>query len=286
MSNVSDFVTGFFTKKGKPNGPLTPVLFAGKRVGYGPFQLQIRLAAGARYELLASTDLRNWVTLAESKAVAETTEFVDGEASKLSYRFYRVTSESVGSQNIMGYATIALPPGFSLIANPLKAADNSVAALLPNMPEGTSFDKFDTRLFKLTKNSVVDGRWVNPGETLVPGEGGIISNPTSDTKAVNFVGDVMQENLFYPIPAGFSIRSSLLPQAGRLDVDLQFPFSDGDAVHLFDRDKQEYRIYTFGDKNWAANPPVVGIGEAFWISKNSPGNWTRDFTVSAAAAPG
>jgi hypothetical protein len=280
MSNVSEFVTGFFTKKSKAVGPATPVLGPGTRVPYGPFQFPIRINPGVKYELLVSTDLTHWATLAANKATADTFDYVDSDASKFSYRFYRLITETIGSENILGYTTISLPPGFTMISNPFKARDSSVATLLPGMPDGTTFDKFDTRLFKLTKNSVVGNRWVNPAETLVPGEGGIIFNPKSETKIVTFVGDVMHGSLFYPIPAGFSIRSSLLPQAGRLDSDLGFPFSEGDAVHLFDRDRQEYKIYTFGDSSWAANPPLVGVGESFWISKNSPGNWSRDFTVS------
>ncbi|MHB8519418.1 MAG: hypothetical protein ACYDH9_01550 [Limisphaerales bacterium] len=286
MSNVSDFVTGFFTKKSKSTAQSNPVLGAGLRVPYGPFQFQIRIAVGAQYEIQASTDLAHWVTLATNTAVSDTVDYVDSDAPKCGHRFYRVTGEAIHSENILGYVTMTLPPGFAMVANPVKAPDNSVGALLPKMPDGTRFDKFDTGLFKLTKNSVLGGKWTNPGETLVPGEGGIIFNPTREGIVVTFVGEVMHGNLFYPIPAGFSIRSSLLPQAGRLDTDLEFPFSDGDAIHLFDRDKQEYRIYTLGDKSWAANPPIVGVGESFWISKNSPGNWTREFAVGTGPVAG
>jgi hypothetical protein len=233
----------------------------------------------------ASTDLVDWATLSVGSAATGVIDYVDTNAPSFTHRFYRLAGQSAAARNILGYATVRLPPGFAVIANPLMAADNSVGALFPNMPDGTAFDKFATRLFKLTKNMVAGGQWANPTDTLVPGEGGILFNPTQETRIVTFVGDVMQGNLTLPIPAGFSLRSSVLPQAGRLDTDLRFPFSAGDAVHLFNRDRQEYAIHTFGEATWEANPPIVGVGEAFWSSKNSPGNWIREIIDRALAPP-
>ncbi|MBU6402980.1 MAG: hypothetical protein KGS61_21880, partial [Verrucomicrobia bacterium] len=57
---------------------------------YGPFQFPLRLATGTKYELLTSTDLRNWVTLHSGTAAAESVDYVDSDAPKFSYRFYRV----------------------------------------------------------------------------------------------------------------------------------------------------------------------------------------------------
>jgi len=184
------------------------------------------------------------------------------------------------SANAVGYATINVPPGYSMIANPLQARPNTVSAILPGMPDGTALNKFDTRLFKLTENTVKGGRWINANETLSPGEGAIFFNPTADFKHINFVGEVMQGNLLLPIAAGFSVRSSQLPKPGRLHADLGFPISDGDVVHLFDRDRQKYVIYEYEPKKWESNPPVVGVGESFWIGKTKPGNWVQKLVIN------
>jgi len=204
-----------------------------------------------------ASDLERWHTIAEDVARGPGIEYVDSEASKYSHRFYRVVANEVHSANIIGYASTTLPPGFSMIANPFDAANNTIAELIKGWPDGTTFNKFDTRLFRLSDNAVKHGKWTNPGEKLLPSEGGIFFNPTSDYKSLNFVGDVMQGNLSVPIPAGFSVRSPLSPQAGQLDEDLGFPIGEGDVIHLFDRDRQKYVLYPFQGGKWTAGSHIV-----------------------------
>src|SRR2546425_8220993 len=36
--------------------------------------------------------------------------------------------------------------------------------------------------------------------------------------------------------------------------------------------------------SWASNPPIVGVGEAFWVAKQSPKNWTGGFSVAGGWA--
>jgi len=79
---------------------------------------------------------------------------------------------------------------------------------------------------------------------------------------------------------GFSMRSSPVPQPGRLHLDLGFPISDGDVIHLFDRDQQKYVLYPFSAAAWASNPPILGVGESFWVAKESAKNWIRSFSVT------
>jgi hypothetical protein len=90
----------------------------------------------------------------------------------------------------------------------------------------------------------------------------------------------MQGNLLMPIAAGFSIRSSQIPKPGRLHSDLGFPVGEGDVVHLFDRNQQKYVIHEYDPYEWESDPPVVGVGESFWIGKTTPANWIQNFSVS------
>ena len=233
---------------------------------------------GTSYVILASRDLRNWTQISEDIAGANPIEYVDSEAFKLSCRFYRVMAGEVQSQNVLGYVSFTLPPGFSMIANPLDGPGNRVGESFAGWPEGTSLSKYDTRLFTLAENSVKNGKWTNPSEKLMPGEGAIFFNPTQDYKSHSFVGDVVQGNLSIPIPPGFSIRSSALPYPGSLD-ELHFPTADGDVIHLFDRDQQKYVLHPYEAGKWTAGPPVVGLGESFWVAKAKPGNWMRNLVV-------
>jgi hypothetical protein len=272
------FLGGLFGRKAKAV-TAAPRLGSATRFPYGPFQFKFQLPKGVSYEVYASPNLLAWQPISEGKSTGEPLDYVDSDASKFNVRFYRVLAETLFSENVIGYASNSVPPGYSLIANPLQAPDNAVSALLPGMPDGTALNKFDTNLFKLTDNAVVNGKWIHPEQTLSPGEGAIFFNPTSDFKNVNFTGEVQQGELLMPIAGGFSLRSSQIPKPGRLHADLGFPISEGDVVHLFDSDHQKYVIYEYDPKKWESNPPLIGVGESFWIGKTTPGNWVQNLVV-------
>jgi hypothetical protein len=71
----------------------------------------------------------------------------------------------------------------------------------------------------------------------------------------------------------------MVPQSGRLHLDLGFPIAADDVIHLFDRDTQKYVIMEYDEARWNDNPPVVGIGESFWVGKNVAGNWIQEFHI-------
>jgi len=278
LNSVGESISGLFSK-GRDHAATPPRLVSPVRFPYGPFQFKFQVAKGIEYDIQASTNLEAWQSISTGRSSGETVDYVDSDASKFSYRFYRVIAGKLRSPNSIGYASINAAPGYSMIANPLQAPSNAVSAILPNLPDGTTLNKFDNSLFKLTENSVTGGRWSNPAETLSPGEGAIFFNSSSDIRNINLVGDVMQGKLLLPIAAGFSIRSSQIPRPGRLHSELGFPVGDGDVVHVFDRDQQKYVIYEYDAKKWDSNPPVVGVGESFWIGKTTPGNWIQNFAL-------
>jgi len=278
LGSVGQSISGLFGRKSKPVVTAPPSLGSAARFPYGPFLFKFQIGKGTPYEIQASSNLQAWGPITSETSAGELVEYVDSDASKFSLRFYRVLSETVYS-NVIGYASINVPPGYSLIANPLHAPSNAVSAILPDMPDDTALNKFDTHLFKLTENAVKNDKWINPDETLSPGEGAIFFNPTSDFKNINFVGEVLQGELLRPIASGFSIHSSQIPKPGRLHADLGFPIQEGDVVHLFDRDHQKYVIYEYDRKKWDSNPPILGVGESFWIGKTTPGNWVQTLVI-------
>jgi hypothetical protein len=283
LPNVGGFLTSFITRRQTQDLSGPPLLLNPKRVPFGAFVFNIQTRQGSTYEIETSRDLKTWSILATDASQSDLIEFVDSDAPKSSYRFYRVRVGSFYSTNVIGFAVLTLPPGYSLISNPFKTPNNTVSSLFAGMPEWSAFCKFEMKLFKLSNNVVKDGVWSNPRETLSPGEGALICNPTDEFKTIHFVGDVLQGNLLNPVPSGFSIRSSLIPRSGRLDLDLGLPFSEGDVVHLFDRDKQSYVEHRFPSKSWDIDPPLVGVGEAFWVGKSSPVNWVQGLTPKVSA---
>src|SRR5689334_21732254 len=120
LEQIKGTVSAYTGKKDEPAPP--PTLGRAERFPYGPFRFEVQIARRANYEIQASADLHNWLPIAKGAAQGPTVEHVDSDASKFSYRFYRVLADAVLSTNVIGYATTTLSPGFSLIANPLSAA--------------------------------------------------------------------------------------------------------------------------------------------------------------------
>lgn len=184
-------------------------------------------------------------------------------------------SAQVYSVNVVGYINVAVPPGFSMIANQLDSGDNSVANLLPAPPEGTTIYKFVGGNYVI--NAFEFGEWSIPTMTLNPGEGAFISNTSGAAFNALFVGEVKQGELTTSLIEGFQIVSSQVPQSGALDTELGFPVAEGDVVYRFNNATGTYSIsaYEFGE--WSA--PVPAVGESFFVDKAAAVAWTRNFTV-------
>jgi hypothetical protein len=187
-------------------------------------------------------------------------------------------AQSVFSVNAVGYVNVDVPQGFSIIANPLDAGagNNTVSKLLASVPDGTSVYKFVNGAYSV--NTLDLGEWTLPNDTLAPGEGAFIRSPSA-TK-VTFVGEVMQGSLSNPIPAGFSIKSSQVPQAGKIDTDLGFPAQDGDTIYQFNNAKNSYDVHTLDLGEWSGGTPTPKVGEGFFVKVAKATNWTRTFSVN------
>ena len=123
--------------------------------------------------------------------------------------------------------------------------------------------------------------------TLNPGEGaflGILSPFTN--RFLGSVGHFMSQSFSVPIPQGWSIVSCPLPQAGPLTGPggLGFPIQNGDQIFRYNCASGGYISDLFLNGVWegdsAGNPPMLGVGESFWLSRTAPpGTWTRTFSV-------
>jgi hypothetical protein len=175
----------------------------------------------------------------------------------------------VYSVNAVGYVNISIPihptasATFALISNPLNGTNNLLSTILPAPPEGTSVYLFRGGSFEIRGYSF--GAWdgestINHGEGFFVGLDPAAPNPT----VLTFVGEVPQGTLNNPIPVGFSLRASIVPQAGALQGNLGLVPSEGDTVYKFNVATQGYTIsgYSFGD--WDNGDPQIAVGESFW----------------------
>jgi len=204
----------------------------------------------------------------------------------------------VYSVNAVGYVNVTVKPGFNLVSNPLTAADNTVNALFKNMgggvPEGLKVFVYRNG-FKTSQYEPLDDAFLPPENaslTILPGEGVFVFSPATADKTLTFVGEVPQGNLSNPIPTGFSIRASQVPQAVKPDsIGLKAPVAgEGDKYFRYNTTKKGYDSYQYEplDDAWlggaAGDPPglpVLNVGEAFFYFRvGQPVNWTRTFSVN------
>jgi len=189
----------------------------------------------------------------------------------------------VYSVNAVGYVNLSLPAGYSMISNPLNGTNNNLSTILPTVPDGTQILAFDDagQHFAADVPSFVEGFGWFPDGVLPPGIGVFILLPNAFT--LTFVGEVPQGNLTNGIVAGYSMKSSQVPQTGRITTDLSFPAVDGDQVFQFNNVTQHYvaEVPSFVEGfGWFPYEPTNNVGESFFVLKSGQANWTRSFSVN------
>ncbi len=190
-------------------------------------------------------------------------------------------AQTVYSVNAVGFVNLNFPPGFTLAANPLEGATNTVSVLFPAVPNGTSVFKFDSTSGSYVGSTFLFGSWNNPGMTLVPGEGFFFKNPSGTTITNTFVGNVKQGTLTTPLSAGFTLVGSQVPQSGLVATDLGLPIGNAESVFKFDTTSQAYTGGSFLFGSWSGGgEPTISVGEGFFVKKNSSASWTRTFSVN------
>jgi hypothetical protein len=182
-----------------------------------------------------------------------------------------MAQSNVYSLNVVGYVNVPLAAGFNLIANPLNNTNNSLNTLFPSAGFGDAIFTWDSAGSTFV-SSLYLGSW-SPNLTLNPGQGFWYGANAAMTNT--FVGEVMQGSLTNPVPAGFSMKSSQVPQADTLS-NLGFPAGFGDTVFYYRGGAFVSSLYL---GSWSPDL-TVGVGEGFWIGASVAANWVRNFTVA------
>ena len=152
---------------------------------------------------------------------------------------------------------------------------------MPAATEGAQLVKFDGRNW--FTNDFTAGSWAVPEMTLSPGEAALLRSPT---KWLNtFAGSILQGELKVFIPAGVSLRSSLVAESGKLSEVLQFPKIPGTKISGLDnRTGQPVLRATCTEAGWEPEEPVVGVGEGFYVEAPHDFVWSRVFAVNGQSA--
>jgi hypothetical protein len=198
----------------------------------------------------------------------------------------------VYSVNAVGYVNVQLVPGFTLVANPLdNKSGNSIQNLFGTgiqgtIPGGTTVYYFENGNFGVATYDDLDqafGPADAASRNVLVGEGVFVRNPGTTALTCTFVGEVPQGNLTTPLPSGYSIKGSPVPQEGTAS-DLGLQGAPGDTIYQFDPATQNYRTpSTFDelDNTWVPALTPLKVGEAFFFrNAGAAKNWTRTFSVS------
>jgi len=191
----------------------------------------------------------------------------------------------VYSVNVVGYINQSLPTGFRMIANQLdNGSGNKVANLIPNPPDGTYVFKFNPANGGYIQIDFADGAWEGDDVNMVlaPGEGVFISSPAAHN--VTFVGEVRTGLSSIPIPTGFSIKSSVVPQSAPISV-MGFVGTEGDYIYRFNPSNGGYFQDDFADGAWEGDSggvaPTPNIAESFFVyHPGAAKTWDRTFNVN------
>lgn len=272
VSGFKRSLSRLFVREKGPAAP--PALRHPVRFPFGQFEVQIHAGPGQECEVEATRDFKSWELVETISTAKEITAWSDSKAEKHAALFYRVRSGEFVS-NYVGFLKIEIPPGYSMISNPLHCASNAVADLLPGMPDQTILTRLNQVTFQLSENQFRQKKWSMPADKLVPGDGALIYNPAQTSLTATFVGEVATQAIRVPIHQGTTLRSSMLPLAGRLDTDLGFPISSGDVVSVYSNHNERYLDYTYKEGGWSGEAPHIRLGEAFWIAKNVAGSWSQ-----------
>jgi hypothetical protein len=161
-----------------------------------------------------------------------------------------------------------LNTGFTIVGNPLNSTNNTLDGLFPAGGFGDTIYLYQGGTFV---SSVNFGTW-SPNLSMPPGVGAFYNANAGFTNT--FVGEVLQGSLTNPIPAGFSLRASMVPQADTLG-NLGFAGQFGDTVYYY-RGGTYVSSINFG--TWSPDE-IVGVGEGFWVNSGGAQSWNRNFTV-------
>jgi hypothetical protein len=229
------------------------------------------LTRSSRFEILRPhTEIHNTSHMRTKTLLLTAALAVAGAASAMAQNVYSV--------NAVGYVNKSVQSGFSLLANPFAVTDESLDALMPTPPDGTTIYKLVGTTYQISQYQL--GAWDPDGSLTINLGGGVIVYNPAAAFTLTFVGEVKQGTpVSNPVPAGLSVMSSKVPQNGGLSA-LGFAPTAGTTIYQFDP-TGNYLINQYDTAfGWDPAEPVIGIAEAFYIDSASAQAWNRNFSVN------
>ena len=219
-----------------------------------------------------SGDLKTWNSLGKTPAEKEFLQFSDSSAAGQHRRFYRVTDSDgkVVSKNVPGYADVLLAPGVSMLTIPFLSGENTIAELIPFVPDGSVVYHYDSANGAYAINMFFWGEWDEPETKILPGTGLFFRNDSRASVALSLRGVVPQGKLATPLGVRWELIGSPIPQSGRADTDLGLPVGEGDVLLRMPPGAARYQRHQLVEGQWLESEadglcgvPKLGVGEGF-----------------------
>ncbi len=195
------------------------------------------------------------------------------------------SNAQVYSQNVVGYQTVPLSAGFTMVANQMDVdgtgTNNTITTVMgTNLPVNTTVEAWNGASFGSTKWTGT--KWTTSSalftNAMQPGVGFFVSSPVATN--VTEVGNVLQGTNVLTIVPGFQVVSVDAPLTGGIQTVFGYTPTKNDVVEVWNG-------ISFGSHKWSGTTwlgggePVLTPGESVFLDSASTGNtnWTQTFTV-------
>jgi hypothetical protein len=164
--------------------------------------------------------------------------------------------------------TITINPGFNMITTPLISGDNTIAEIMPNVPDGALLYRYDNNAKIYDIDSFELGQWNPATDALMPGDGAFLFNPAPWPFTVTLAGQLPVQVATASPTAGFTTPGTFLigsrsTQPGKASQVLNQTFADGDMIYQF-HPGDGYSIHSFQLGVWD-DEPTLKPGEAVFV---------------------
>ncbi len=207
-----------------------------------------------------------------------------------------MAQSSVYSLNIVGYATLSIPSGYSLLANPLSAGVTNGANEIMPIIDGEIILTWTGTKYQQTGYDSGFGGWVGGDGTtpsvppsLPPGAGFFFFNPGAATN-VTFVGQVVPNpgsTNTITLASGYNLVGSAIPATvtAITNAPVSLPVIDGMILLQWDQAHQKYVQTGFdsgfggwvaADGTTASVAPPYNIGTGlFFFNPGAAAAWNQ-----------
>ena len=167
--------------------------------------------------------------------------------------------------------TITLWPGTNVIANQLDNGGNTLAEVLPVVPDGAQLRKWDPigQTYSAAATFHAGTGWDTPSTTLQPGEGAFLVVSVQYNLTFNGIRRCAATLPLCPV-VGYQLVSDQIPETGIFGSAytnnlLGLALVANTKVIKLNPQTQTTNTYLFNGTTWSPAQPTAAIGEAVWL---------------------